>query len=42
MPHYNKGYRIPLGRGNDARVKALPKAGGASDTPQSSAPQVRI
>ena len=43
MPHYNKGHhRITVGRGNDARVKALLKAGGASDTPQSSAPQVRI
>ena len=43
MSRYNKGHhRNPVGRRNDARVKALPKAGGASDTPQSSAPQLRI
>ena len=42
MPENNKGHRIPIGRGNDARVKALTKVGGASHTPQSSAPQVTI
>ena len=40
--HYNKGHRIPMARGNDARVLALAKAVRASNTFQSSAPQERI
>ena len=42
MPHYNKGHHIPMCRRNYARVKVLPKAGGASDTTQSSAQQEKI
>ena len=39
MPHYNKGNTVSQWV---EEMKALPKAGGASDTPRSSAPQVRI
>ena len=42
MFHCKKGQHNPMGPENDARVKALPEWGRASNTRHSSTPQVRI